>query len=102
MMAEAKQASSPVVFAKAMADSTRQQIMKYCCCEWRSVSEIVAHTRVTQPTVSHHLALLRRSGLVDVRSEGKQTFYRLNQRRIADCCGILSRTFAPEERERAG
>jgi DNA-binding transcriptional ArsR family regulator len=96
-MAEMKKASTPVAFAKAIADSTRQRIMKYCCCEWRSVTEIVDHTRVTQPTVSHHLAILRDAGLVDVRNEGKQTFYRLDQKRIADCCGLLSQTFAPEE-----
>ena len=97
-MAEKNKPSSQVVFAKAIADSTRQQIMRYCCCAWRSVTEIVDHMSVTQPTVSHHLAILREADLVDVRNEGKQTFYRLNQKQIADCCGLLSRTFAPEEK----
>jgi ArsR family transcriptional regulator len=86
-----------VIFAKAIADSTRQRIMRYCCCAWRSVKEIVDQMDVTQPTVSHHLAILREAGLVEVRNKGKQTFYRLNQKRIANCCGLLSRTFAPEE-----
>ena len=30
----------PVLFAKALADETRQKIMKICCCEWLSVNEI--------------------------------------------------------------
>ena len=42
---------------------------------------------VSQPTVSHHLAILRDAGLVDIREEGKQTFYTLNQERVAVCCG---------------
>jgi ArsR family transcriptional regulator len=85
----------PVLFAKALADETRQKIMKICCCEWLSVNEIVEHLNVTQPTVSHHLAILREAGLVEVRDEGKQTFYQLNQKRISSCCGQLRTNFAP-------
>ncbi len=86
----------PVLFAKAMADETRQKIMKICCCQWTSVNEIVEHLNVTQPTVSHHLAILREAGLVNVREEGKQTFYQLNQKRLASCCTDLKLNFAPE------
>jgi ArsR family transcriptional regulator, arsenate/arsenite/antimonite-responsive transcriptional repressor len=86
-----------VEFAKALADETRQKIMKLCCCEWISVNEIVEQLGgVTQPTVSHHLAVLRDAGLVAVRHEGKQTFYSLNQQRVASCCGQLVTKFAPE------
>ena len=85
-----------VQFAKAIADETRQQIMTLCCCSWLSVNEIVARMDVSQPTVSHHLAILRESGLVYVREEGKQTFYTLNQDRMVACCGQLMIKFAPE------
>lgn len=95
MTAESEQ-PNPVGFTKALADDTRQKIMSICCCEWRNVSEIVAAVGVTQPTVSHHLAVLREAGLVKVRSEGKQTFYTLNQERVVDCCRNLVQTFAPE------
>ncbi len=71
--------------------------MRLCCCEWLSVSEIVEKMKVTQPTVSHHLAVLREAGLVKVREEGKQTFYTLNQNRVVACCGQLMLKFAPEE-----
>jgi len=87
---------NPVLFAKAIADDTRQTIMSLCCCCWLSVNEIVEKMEVSQPTVSHHLAILRDAGLVDIREEGKQTFYTLNQDRIAVCCGQLMVKFAPE------
>jgi ArsR family transcriptional regulator len=86
----------PVEFAKALADGTRQKIMELCCCEWRSVTEIVEAVNVSQPTVSHHLGILRRAGLVDVREEGKNTFYMLNQKMVSYCCGQLMQVFAPE------
>ncbi len=88
---------NPVLFAKAIADETRQKIMSECCCGWLSVSEIVEKMNVSQPTVSHHLAILREAGLVNVREEGKQTFYSLNQENIAVCCGQIMLKFAPEE-----
>jgi len=64
----------PIEFAKALADETRQKIMSLCCCRWLSVGEIVDALDVSQPTVSHHLSLLRSAGLVSVRREGKQVF----------------------------
>jgi ArsR family transcriptional regulator, arsenate/arsenite/antimonite-responsive transcriptional repressor len=86
----------PVLFAKAIADKTRQKIMSECCCCWISVSDIVEKLDVTQPTVSHHLAILRDADLVQIREEGKQTFYTLNQEHVAVCCGQLMIKFAPE------
>lgn len=86
----------PVVFARALADDTRQRIMRLCCCQWRSVGEIAARLDVTQPTVSHHLAVLRRAGLVRVRRAGRQTFYTLDQDRVAVCCDLLVERYAPE------
>ena len=87
--------SDPVLFSKAIADSTRQQIMNLCCCQWLSVNEIVEEMDVSQPTVSHHLAILRQAGLVKVRQEGKQVFYTLDQEKVATCCGNLVLKFAP-------
>jgi ArsR family transcriptional regulator len=85
-----------VLFGKALADETRQKIMKLVCCYWLSVNEIVAQLNVTQPTVSHHLAILREVRLVRVREAGRQTFYTLNRERVAFCCGRLMTRFAPE------
>ena len=86
-----------VDFAKAMADETRQRVMRLLCCRWLCVGDIVAEmSNVSQPTVSHHLGILREAGLVHVRREGKQVFYSLNQDEVAVCCGRLLRNFAPE------
>lgn len=87
--------SNPVTFSKALADPTRQQIMEACCCKWLNVSEIVAIVSVGQPTVSHHLAILREAGLVKTRSEGKHTYYTLNQDQVKTCCGKIIQVFAP-------
>jgi ArsR family transcriptional regulator len=88
----------PVLFAKAISDDTRQKIMSVCCCCALSVNEIVEKVGFSQPTISHHLAILRDAGLVSIREEGKQTFYTLNQDQVVYCCGQLMVKFAPEEK----
>lgn len=88
--------TSSVDFAKAIADETRQKIMNLCCCRYLSVGEIVEALGVTQPTVSHHLKILRSAGLVNARREGKQVYYTLRQERIVEECCQLTDDFAPD------
>lgn len=95
-MSDAEMTPNSVDFAKALADPTRQQIMELCCCEWKSVGELAESVGVSQPTVSHHLAVLREAELVDQRQDGKHSYYTLNQERMAYCCGQLIQVFAPE------
>ncbi len=91
----------PVLFARALADDTRQEIMRHLCCEWLSVNDVVDKLggKVNQPTVSHHLKKLEEVGLVSVRQEGRQRFYTLNQEQVTVCCGTLLRVFAPDFQE---
>ncbi len=85
-----------VVFAKALADETRQKIMQICCCKQLSVTEIVEQTGVTQPTVSHHLKILNEAGLVKVERRGKEIYYTLNQQALANGCCQVADAFAPD------
>ena len=85
-----------VDFAKILADETRQQIMALCCCRWASVSELQSQLDVSQPTVSHHLGVLRSAGLVQARTEGRQVFYRLEQDQVLSCCESLIDRFNPD------
>ena len=83
-------------FTKAMADETRQRILSLLQTGEMNESDIVAHLDLTQPTISHHLALLRRANLVSTRHEGKYVFYRANPTCVSECCGeIMSRYNIP-------
>jgi DNA-binding transcriptional ArsR family regulator len=87
----------PVLFGKAIADGTRQKIMALICCRELCVSDLVAELGdVSQPTVSHHLQILKGAGLVDTRRDGKQIYYTLRQEAIADCCCVIASQFAPD------
>ncbi|PJF44441.1 MAG: hypothetical protein CUN55_03970 [Phototrophicales bacterium] len=95
--AETMDTTDLVLFAKAIADETRQEIMRLLCCNWLNVTELVERLegRVKQPTISHHLRLLEEAGLVHSRRDGRQHYYTLNQDRMTVCCGQLMLNFAP-------
>ena len=91
-----------LIFAKALADETRQEIMTCLCCVWLNVTEIVEKMdgKVNQPTISHHLRILAEANLVLTRKEGKHHYYTLNQEYMTVCCGSLVRNFAPDYSEK--
>ena len=82
---------------KAFSDETRLRILNllaqrdHCVCEFQSI------LRVPQPTISRHLAYLRRSGLVEVERHGKMIMYSLAEPRAAKCmrrcCGACAAVF---------
>ena len=85
-----------VEFCKALADPTRQKILGMLLEEEKTVSEIVGAFHLSQPTVSHHLDILNRYGLLSSHKEGKQVFYRTNHDNVVSCCGKLMAKFESE------
>jgi ArsR family transcriptional regulator len=86
-----------VEFCKALADDTRQQILVLLLDGEKCVGDIVAAFEMTQPTISHHLGVLRQFNLVTSRKEGKQVFYDINRDNLVGCCGLLMAKFDAEE-----
>ena len=68
----------------ALAEPSRRQILDLLRGGERSVSELVARLRLSQPGVSKHLKVLREAGLVEVRPEGRHRRYRLRAQPLAE------------------
>ena len=62
---------------RAFSDRTRLRILHLLLRGEMCVCDIVAITRVPQPTASRHLAYLRRAGLVRARKDGLWIHYKL-------------------------
>ena len=71
----------------ALSNKSRLQILKLLKKREMCVSEICKQFRMTQPSVSHHLAILKRAGLVLSEKRGREVFYRFNADMIVECCG---------------
>jgi DNA-binding transcriptional ArsR family regulator len=74
-MARAATTSDPF---NAIAEPRRRDILVFLAGRERPVAEIVAELEMGQPSVSKHLKVLLHVGLVDVRRDGRQAFYRTN------------------------
>lgn len=76
--------------AKALADPNRIEIMRLlahqagplCACD------IVQHFELSQPTVSHHLRILKEAGLLRSRRRGLWAFYEIEPEGLGVLYGI--------------
>ena len=80
---------------RALGDPTRQQMLallegsgELC------VAELAAHFAMTQPSVSHHLRILREAALVNAEKRGKEVYYAINAAALRQCCGTFFANFA--------
>jgi len=62
----------------AIAEGRRRDILAYLAPMERPVGDIVSALGLNQPSVSKHLKVLREVGLVAVRRDARQAFYRAN------------------------
>lgn len=60
---------------RAVAEPQRLALLGELLAAPRSVGELVETSGLAQASVSHHLAILRRSGLVDAVREGRQQLH---------------------------
>ena len=80
------------VFA-ALADSTRVQIVSVLFSAGKGgvcVCDIGANFPLGQPTISHHLKVLKDAGLVSAEKKGLWVFYSVNRERLAQIGITLS------------
>jgi ArsR family transcriptional regulator len=89
---ERQQAERMAAIAKALGDPIRLQLVdvlrrhagKVCVCE------LVPLFELSQPTVSHHLKVLREAGIVDSERQGLWAFYYVEPEALDELAGWLS------------
>ena len=60
------------------------------------VSDLEASCGVYQPSLSQHLGVLRREGLVDTRRDGKHIYYRVVNDDVMAVLQVLYQRFCPK------
>ncbi|MPZ23640.1 MAG: metalloregulator ArsR/SmtB family transcription factor [Dehalococcoidia bacterium] len=84
-LAPADGVGDQVAVLKALADETRLAIVRMLAAhlEPLCVCHIVDAFDLSQPTISHHLKLLRDAGLVSAEKRGLWAFYELKRSRVS-------------------
>lgn len=87
-----------VLQLKALADPNRLRIFGLlkqtgCCSIGKDkgmcACDIEAQVNLSQPTISHHMRVLREAGLVEAEKIGAWMWYRRNEQAIRDLARIL-------------
>ena len=84
-------------FIGALASETRQAILGLLKDQEMCVGDIVARFSLTESTISHHLAVLRRARVVLARREGQHIFYSANRCCLNACTRRLVETFTKKD-----
>jgi DNA-binding transcriptional ArsR family regulator len=91
---------------RALADSTRRQILQDLREGELSAGEIASRFPITGPSVSRHLSILKGAGLITERRAANRILYSLARDRLALCVGGFLSAVCPEQvilrRRRAG
>lgn len=66
---------------RAIKHKLRQQIFNFICDGEKDVTNIYVHFRLEQSVASQHLAILRKTGWVTTRRDGKYIYYSANVER---------------------
>lgn len=84
---------------KAVADPTRLKILrmlkqKGCCSIGKSegmcACDIEERVKLSQPTISHHMSILAKAGLVQAQKEGLWMWYQRNEKALKELGQALS------------
>jgi DNA-binding transcriptional ArsR family regulator len=68
----------------ALSDPTRLRIIFALTQGEQTVSALTEMIQISQPAVSHHLALLRANRLVSTRRDGNRVYYNIDDRHVVE------------------
>ncbi len=63
---------------RALNDVTRREILELLKKNDLNAGEIADHFNISKPSISHHLDLLKRAGLISSEKQGQFVVYSLN------------------------
>ncbi|MCI8271578.1 MAG: winged helix-turn-helix transcriptional regulator [Erysipelotrichaceae bacterium] len=75
---------------KALSDDTRREIISLLKDGKMSAGEIVSHFPSSNATISHHLSILKKAGLISDEKIGKYIYYELETSVIDEIIGWIS------------
>ncbi|HOK35334.1 MAG TPA: metalloregulator ArsR/SmtB family transcription factor [Candidatus Pacearchaeota archaeon] len=77
----------------SIGERTRMKIIQYLKEKPRKVKEICQYFSLTQPTISHHLKILKNEGIVLNQKKGRENYYFLNKKYPCKKCSIFNIPF---------
>ena len=85
---------------RAVGDVTRMRIIRHLAVQGEvSVSDLALFLVLSQPLASWHLRILRKSGILATRREGRQVYCSLNRTRLGELQDAIGDLIEPQHRK---
>jgi ArsR family transcriptional regulator len=89
------QAERVATLMRALADPVRLRLMSMIAAvDEACVCDLTGPFDVSQPTISHHLKVLREAGLVSSERQGSWVYYRADREALDSIGGLFGRSLA--------
>ncbi len=82
---------------KALSDRNRLLILDMLSCGEMCACDIMEGLELTQPTISHHMKILVRAGLVKCKKQGKWMCYSVNKPVVDDLFEYINYIVSPKK-----
>lgn len=82
---------------KAFSDPWRLKILKLLKDKPCNAKELLAFLHISQPTLSHHMKILKDSGVIKIKRLGKWTYYSLSYEMLKEVSNYLATIVKKEE-----
>ncbi|MGE0975704.1 ArsR/SmtB family transcription factor [Staphylococcus cohnii] len=77
-------------YLKVIADSSRLEILDLLSCGELFACDLLEHFSFSQPTLSHHMKVLKDNNLITSRKDGNKNLYKLNHDVLDDVTSRLT------------
>lgn len=84
---------------KALSDPTRREILRMLRRGELGAGAIAENFAMSRPSISHHLSVLRRAGLVFSERRGQEIVYSLDTTVFQDLMSAVLELLGPDEKE---
>ena len=82
---------------KALADPNRRKIIRYLRKQSMTAGEIADKFDISKPSISHHLNMLKQTGLISDERRGQNMVYSLNTSVVEDVMRMLLDIFQGDD-----
>lgn len=74
---------------KTLANPKRLEILNLLRNKELNVSDLVDLTGLPKANISQHLAVMRRSGILETRRDGLNIYYRISSSKVTQACELM-------------
>lgn len=84
----------------SLSNAKRLRIIDFLGEEELSFGELSDKLKIKKPNLAQHLFVLKERGIIEMRRQGKNTFYRISDSRVIEACQLMRDVLMDQIRKR--